>query len=105
MLSKELMEVIKTGNVRKFYKSPIWRRKRRSILQRDNYECQSCKKEGGFSPATCVHHIKHLKDRPDLALDDNNLISLCDACHNKEHPEKFIEPPKNLLAEKFPERW
>jgi 5-methylcytosine-specific restriction endonuclease McrA len=35
-----------------------------------------------------VHHIKHLEDYPELAFDDNNLISLCSACHRKMHPEK-----------------
>ena len=93
----------------KFYKSSDWLHKRQQILERDNHECQRCKGEGGFSPATCVHHIKHLKDRPDLALDDDNLVSLCDACHNLEHPERFIknfvEPKKNDLIERFPERW
>lgn len=48
-----------------------------------------CKKRGLFRKATIVHHIKHLKDRPDLALDENNLISLCGSCHDIVHPEKL----------------
>ena len=102
MTLKEIVRLVKEG---KFYKSSAWEKKRLEILERDNYECQRCKEKGGFSPATCVHHIKHLKDRPDLALDDDNLVSLCDACHNLEHPEKFIEPPINTKAQRFPERW
>ena len=35
-----------------------------------------------------VHHIKPRRDYPELALVDSNLISLCDECHNKMHPEK-----------------
>jgi len=38
--------------------------------------------------ATEVHHIKHLEDFPDLAYEDDNLVSLCHACHNARHPEK-----------------
>ena len=34
------------------------------------------------------HHIKHADEYPELAYKDDNLISLCDACHNAEHPEK-----------------
>jgi 5-methylcytosine-specific restriction enzyme A len=35
-----------------------------------------------------VHHIEELSDKPELALNEDNLISLCNSCHNKEHPEK-----------------
>ena len=35
-----------------------------------------------------VHHIIPLEERPDLALDMDNLASSCDICHNQEHPEK-----------------
>ena len=35
-----------------------------------------------------VHHIKHVDEFPELAYEDNNLVSLCQACHNKAHPEK-----------------
>ena len=38
--------------------------------------------------ATTVHHIKHYDEYPELALENDNLISLCDACHNYFHPEK-----------------
>lgn len=72
-----------------FYRSAIWLHKREEILVRDNQECQKCKRKGKYSKADCVHHIKHLKDRPDLALVDSNLLSLCNCCHNEEHPEKL----------------
>ena len=39
-------------------------------------------------PADMVHHIKERTEYPELALTLENLISLCNACHNKEHPEK-----------------
>ena len=89
----------------RFYKSTVWEKKRLEILKRDNYECQICKREGGFTPATTVHHIIPLEQRLDLALDDDNLLSVCAACHNREHPEKFIEPNENAKTRIFPERW
>jgi 5-methylcytosine-specific restriction protein A len=92
-----------------FYKTGIWVRKRAEILERDNHECQRCKDAGGYSKGNVVHHIKHLENRPDLALDDDNLLSVCAACHNREHPERFIhrivQRKRNELAERFPERW
>ena len=73
----------------KFYRSSQWLNKRADVLRRDNYECQHCKRRGKYSKAECVHHIEHLKDRPDLALIDGNLISLCLSCHDEVHPEKL----------------
>ena len=89
----------------RFYHSGEWEQKRQEILERDNHECQRCRREGRFAPATVVHHVKHLSQRPDLALDDDNLESLCADCHNREHPEKFIEPSENAKTRIFPERW
>ena len=71
-----------------FYKSKCWQMKREHILRRDKYLCQNCKRYGRRTEAVTVHHIEHLEDRPDLALEDSNLVSLCNACHNKMHPEK-----------------
>lgn len=76
------------------YKTTAWRRARCTALERDHYICQDClaaKQRGErLRPraATTVHHIIPIKERPDLMLDLGNLISLCDPCHNKRHPEK-----------------
>ena len=69
------------------------------------FECQKCKNKGKYHKAETVHHIKHLKDFPELALVDSNLISLCNACHNEEHPDKLasVEVEKRKLI--TPERW
>lgn len=89
-----------------FYQSPAWRRKRKAILKYDNYECQLCKTGKGFAhrpmytPAEIVHHVKHLRDRPDLKLSDiyvdtdgvsrRQLISVCKRCHEEVcHPERL----------------
>lgn len=70
------------------YKSKRWKLKRLSILRRDKYICQECKKYGKIKEAVTVHHIKHADTHPELAYDDKNLESLCQGCHNKKHPEK-----------------
>lgn len=81
-----------------FYKSAAWRRARRQALERDHYICQDClaaKRRGEMvrpRTATAVHHIQPVEQRPDLRLELSNLISLCDACHNKRHPEKGGSP-------------
>lgn len=91
--------------LRRFYKSTGWKRKRKGILRRDNYECQECKRQGGYSKATDVHHIKHLEAHPELALHDDNLESLCAACHNRLHPEKLKPPVVREREALTPERW
>ena len=70
------------------YKSTKWKRKRLSILRRDGYLCMECIKFGRRREAVTVHHIRHVDEHPELAYVDSNLVSLCQACHNKMHPEK-----------------
>jgi len=48
-----------------------------------------------LTPATEVHHIAHVDTAPELAWDLDNLISLCHACHNKQHPEKAQKGLRN----------
>jgi 5-methylcytosine-specific restriction endonuclease McrA len=83
----------------KFYGSEKWKRKRAAILARDKYQCQYCKRYGRMRQATEVHHIKHLEDAPELALASENLVSLCKACHNAQHPEKAAKPWRRRYGE------
>ncbi len=85
-----------------FYNSKRWRNKRKYILARDSHLCKECRKYGRSTQASTVHHITPLEEFADrlikgsidiaeffrLALEDSNLESLCDSCHNKKHPEK-----------------
>lgn len=45
-----------------------------------------------------MHHIKELKEYPNLALDDDNLVSVCTQCHNLRHGRnirRFVGKKKN----------
>ena len=110
MNSKELKdwieELIEGNNLKRFYNSKkIWRPVRAAIMKRDNYECQWCKQQGKYSEGQTVHHIKHLKEFPELALVPSNLITLCNKCHNKAHPEKAFKQKVNRDLKEFKERW
>lgn len=70
------------------YNAPRWRRLRAAVLRRDGYLCRHCLRYGRRRQATTVHHIKHADEHPELAYNAANLVSLCEACHNKMHPEK-----------------
>ena len=68
-----------------FYKSKRWKEKREKILRRDEYLCRECKRYGKATPATTVHHVIPIERDRSLKLNSNNLISLCEQCHNKMH--------------------
>ena len=104
---------------KKFYNSKQWKAKRIEILDRDRHECQDCRKrlqeavknnvvlsaeERKIRQANEVHHIKELSEEPDMALDDNNLISLCTQCHNERHGrtvKKFAKKKEPVTEEKW----
>lgn len=84
-----------------FYSTGVWKRARRDALDRDMGLCVWCRQAGRYAHdrkgrrvpvlATMVHHIKPLKEYPELALDLSNLVSLCDRCHDEAHPEKHMK--------------
>ncbi|MBT4135510.1 hypothetical protein HOD75_03490 [archaeon] len=59
------------------------------IRERDEHTCQFCDAEQN-GKAHCVHHIDHDKDNNS----EQNLITLCELCHNNESTS-----PKDLRAE------
>ncbi|MGY3716775.1 HNH endonuclease [Sutcliffiella cohnii] len=104
---------------RKFYNSKAWKKIRPDILKRDNRECQECKRRGDVVTDTneysekakrkkiqlVVDHIKELEDYPELALDAENLQTLCVNCHNKKHGRyfhRFVWKPNKWAHD---ERW
>ena len=117
MISKtrleQLKQLIETGREASFYHWPEWEETRRQVTLLDRGECYRCKQKGRYSPAAVVHHVKHLTDRPDLALSifdpdtkERQLISLCRPCHELEHPER-LRPAWTAKLEKplTIERW
>jgi len=60
-----------------------WRRK---ILKKDNYTCQCCgaRNGNGKTIKLRVHHKENFASNPELRLDINNGITLCDNCHDSK---------------------
>lgn len=90
-----------------FYRSALWRRVRALALTRDGGKCCDCMDRFhagyGIRPrdADMVHHIIPREQRPDLALNLDNLRSLCNQCHNRAHPEKGAGEQKRETARKM----
>ncbi|PGS60624.1 HNH endonuclease, partial [Bacillus cereus] len=77
---QEIRSLYEKDKIVKFYKHRYWSKHiRLQALERDNNECQACKRLGEYRKGRNVHHIKELRDRPDLA---NNLET--PQCHNAE---------------------
>lgn len=113
MTDKEIefvKECIRQDDLHSFYVSGLWKRIRKEVLKMDHNECQRCKARKIYTKATTVHHVNHVKQHPELALEiwyvwkgrtRRNLISLCHDCHEAVHGYRKLKEGK-LLTE---ERW
>lgn len=65
------------------YSSYRWKKKRLHILKLDKFLCQVGLWYGKREAAVVAHHIYPVKDYPEYAWEDWNLISVSLAGHNK----------------------
>lgn len=108
---QQLQALIDAGCEHTFYCCAPWKICRKDVLRLDHYECQICKARGKYRRALVVHHVKHLVDRPDLALNiydpdtgERQLVSVCKQCHEDLHPEsqQKTQQSQELITQ---ERW
>lgn len=112
-LSTYIRRLIKQNHIERFYLTDDWKEMRKDVIEENHNECFKCKERGKITTAECVHHVLHVKDRPDLALSKYytdaegmkhiQLMPLCNACHNIEHPEKLQRKETERFTNK--ERW
>ena len=71
-------------------------------LEESDFQCASCGHRDGLNLK--VHHIVYEKDGG--PTEDDNLIALCESCHNRHHDTDEI-PPKDLrrLKRHLVHRW
>ena len=107
---KRLQDQLASGTEHLFYCTKVWEHLRRYVLALDRWECQSCRARGRYTRGEIVHHVKHLRDRPDLAMSiwdpdtgERQLVTLCKACHEAEHPEVLRRSPS--ASPVTAERW
>ena len=106
------LEIAK-GNTDKFYNSTDFDIAREKVLERDKGKCQFFLgkwNDGKHFPnkikivdAKIIHHIIPIKQRPDLALDINNMVSLSFEAHEIiEERTRFRYKKKKRISQ---ERW
>ena len=109
-----IKQLIKANQLYKFYKWHEWRELSDQIKKENNYECQLCKQRGIHSPARSVHHVQWVSKHPRLAMSRTyeyngkvyqNLIPLCESCHNEQHPEKGVRNKGSEDRFTNEERW
>lgn len=94
-LNKKKVKRTRKKSDRDKYAYQKWRK---SVLQRDDYECQCC----GIDDDRAIlhtHHIKKFSDNEDLRYDVDNGITLCHHCHSKTYrrEEEFEEYFLNII--------
>ncbi|KEH91576.1 HNH endonuclease (plasmid) [Clostridium botulinum C/D str. BKT12695] len=83
--SKKYDNLVRDKKSRNFYHSRSWIITRNRIKNRDNGLCLVCLKSKTITPMDTVHHIEELSNTWSKRLDSNNLISVCNSCHNSIH--------------------
>lgn len=113
---QKLNNLIAVGQEHRFYVWTVWKHLAKYVREVvDHGECQMCKAEGKSGAkhrVLIVHHVKHLKDRPDLALSlhdpetgERQLVTLCKHHHEEMHPESMRQNANAAKVEKFDEYW
>lgn len=78
------------GGSSKAYKtgfdSPEYKKWRKAVFERDDYQCQKCGTKSGNGHATYLtaHHIKPYSKFRSLRHEASNGITLCEPCHCQE---------------------
>ena len=70
----------KSSNNKAFYNSQAWRDLKSYCYERDKGLCVQCKRFV-FGKRAQHHHKIPISVRPDLKLDEHNVITTCPKCH------------------------
>lgn len=104
-----MAHLIKNNDTLTFYSLSLWQKVREDVKIRDHYECQRCNyykrlRTSIRSGDLHVHHICELEKFPQLALNLNNLITVCHECHNIIH-DRFQPPEPKITTNYDSSEW
>ena len=77
-----------------FYHSKAWRMTRKLYIK-SNPLCEQCTREGRTTGGQMVDHIKQII-LGGRRLDNTNLQTLCNSCHNKKSANESVEYRKGI---------
>lgn len=73
-------------------KDPRWQKKRLEVFNRDAWTCQKCYDDRGTLHA---HHLNYRKGADPWDYDNEDLLTLCEECHQEE---KDLKRSCNILS-------
>ena len=76
-------------------KSPEWKAKRLEILERDGNKCVKC----GETKRLHVHHLSYTSGCNAWEYPNDNLVTLCNECHVKEHEDVYSSKTSCVYGE------
>ena len=109
---EKLKRDIAEGKEQRFYSSDEWHGVRESVIKLDCYRCTACGWIFRRPSQAIVHHVEHIKDNPDKALDvwdkgtgARQLVTVCRRCHRDIHdPERFRKVKFRYLKKPKPKK-
>lgn len=72
----------------KLYSRSLWGEIRKVIYKRDNYKCQRCGNPHKIDNKLNAHHIKSWAGNRKERFNLENIITLCNKCHNWVHSKR-----------------
>lgn len=74
---------------KQFYSSKAWQTCRNEYAKKVGLLCENCLKQGIYKPGVIVHHKIEIDpitiEKPEIALNFDNLELLCRECHAQRH--------------------
>ena len=113
------MRYIKNEQYHRLLSRYRWQEIRHAYLTKHPV-CEMCDSKGKTSVAKVVHHIIPIEDASDvtvmesLAFDHNNLMALCESCHEQVHRDlcsaqkarkRTRRAEAKEIAERFVNKW
>lgn len=95
-------KIYKQNDIDKLRSTTRWTDKSKEVREASNYLCAVCLDEGIYNYKDVeVHHIEKLQQRPDLLLENDNLIALCRFHHKKaDNGEISVEYLQELVKKR-----
>ena len=83
--NKAYNEVLRNKDHDQVYRDIRWRKIKPVVHMRDAGKCRLCFDNQTLTYLQLVHHIVEPEYDMGIAYDPSNLISLCEACHQRVH--------------------
>jgi hypothetical protein len=81
-------------------KDPRWQKRRLKVMEYAHWRCQIC---GTKDKTLHCHHSYYTKGKQPWQYPDGSIICICQACHEKIHPEKVQAAVAPLIHVEEPE--